>query len=84
MTIEITTTLDTSPDDESFGIREIFILVDYVRIYNSCMINLTPFIYASALKAALHAMHQDAQLVQGVMLFITKVAFFLVQIITMH
>ena len=83
MTIEITTTLDTSPDDESFGIREIFILVDYVRIYNSCMINLTPFIYASVLKAVLHAMHQDAQLVQGVMFFITKDAFFLVREINM-
>jgi len=47
------------------------------------MINLTPFIYASVLKAVLHAMHQDAQLVQGVMFFITKDAFFLAREINM-
>jgi len=31
MVVKISTTLDSAPYDESFGIRDIFILVDFVR-----------------------------------------------------
>ena len=32
MAVKISNTLDQAPDDESLGIRDIFILVDFVRI----------------------------------------------------
>jgi len=45
MSIELSNNLDENNYNESFGIRELFILVDYVNLLiSSNVLNLTPFV----------------------------------------